>query len=289
MQASPARTRTPREIALNKPLPDRVGWDLLGPEFFQAWGYPRGEFTPEHIGIYGPTGRGKSYFERYILRERARLRGSRIIVVGTKGADRTLSEFGWPIIEEWPPPARWRDRKANFDQVVFWARTHQLGDEGLDQQGHAVRHLLDQLWVPDANTILAFDEMAYLCEELNRPPYRLRSVVSRYLREGRSHGITVVASTQRPAGVVRTMHSETSWSVFFAPKDEEDAERLAQVAGNKLYYRRVLTELNPVKFEFLLVHNLTGESYISSLPKKPIRITIKNPIREVPKKRQNVS
>lgn len=281
--------RTPREIALSRPLPDRVDWPELGPEFFAAWGYPRGEFHPEHLTVYGPTGRGKSFFERYILMERARLRGSRIIVIATKPADRTLAGTGWPIISEWPPPTGWTRRRSDFRQVIFWAKAQGLGQDGQLSQAGTIRDLLEQLWVPESNTVLAFDEVAYLCEELNMPPHRLRAVVSRYFREGRGLGITIVGSTQRPAGVVRTMHSEPEWSVFFKPKDEEDAERLAQIAGNKLYYRRALASLNANRFEFLLVHNLTGESYISSLPKKPIQIRLKNPQREMPKNGKNVS
>ena len=80
------------------------------------------------------------------------------------------------------------------------------------------------------------DEIVYVEQEL-----KLATVTSRYLREGRALGITVVATTQRPAGVSRTLHSETAWSVFFAPKDEEDAERMAQIAGNKTYFIRAIS------------------------------------------------
>ena len=274
--ASPGRTA--REIALAKPLPERVEWAELGPEFFTAWGYPRGEFTPEHMEILGQTGRGKSFFEKTILMERARLRGSRIVVVDTKPADKTLTSTGWPIVEHWPPAQGWRKKRRDFHQVIFWAKTKGLGRDARVRQSQKIEDLLEKLWVPDSNIIVVFDEIAYVEKELGLRPH-----VERYFREGRSIGITVVATTQRPQGVTRYMHSESAWSVFFAPKDEEDAERMAQVAGNKLYYRRVLSELKGSEFEFLLVHNLSGEAYISSLPKRRIPMRINNGSREVSK------
>lgn len=269
--ASEGRTRTPREESLSRPLPEYVPWDVLGPEFFESWGYPDGKFKPQHMAVYGPTGRGKSHFEAYILRERARLRGSRIIVIATKPADKTLTRMGWPVVSKWPPETGWTKKRDHFRQCIFWAKADGLDEEGQRRQAARIRALLEALWVPDSNTVVVFDEIAYIEIEL-----RLGTVTSRYFREGRALGITVVASTQRPANVSRTMHSETDWSVFFAPKDEEDAERLAQIAGNKLYFKRALAMLDATKYEFLLVNNFTGEYYISSLPKnpKPIGVTL---------------
>jgi hypothetical protein len=278
------RAPSRRDLALSRPLPAREPWEVVGPDFFEAWGYPRGEFQPEHLAIYGQTGRGKSYFEKYVLVERARLRKSRIVVVATKPADKTLVSTGWPIIEDWPPPHGWTKKQTDYDQVIFWAKAPGLGVEGQQKQAQKIVDLLEQLWVPDSNRIVVFDEIAYIEKELG-----LANYTSRYLREGRGLGITVVATTQRPAQVSRYMHSETAWSVFFAPKDEEDAERMAQVAGNKTYYMRALSELNAADYEFLLVHNLTQESVITSLPKNPIPVTIPNPSRESPKRHPPVS
>lgn len=269
---------SPRDIALSKALPDRVDWAELGPEFFAAWGYPRGEFMPEHVEILGQTGSGKSFFEKTILQERARLRGSRIVVVATKPADATLTSTGWPVVESWPPATGWTKDRRRYEQVIFWAKARGLSKDARVRQAQKIEDLLEMLWVPNSNIVVVFDEIAYVEKELG-----LRTHVERYFREARGLGITVVATTQRPQGVTRYMHSESAWSVFFAPKDEEDAERMAQVAGNKLYYRRVLGELDRTKYEFLLVHNLSGEAYISHLPKRPIPITLDRPARETPK------
>lgn len=255
---SPKRALTTREEALRKPLPPRVSWDELGPDFFLTWGFPHGKWMPEHLAMYGPTGAGKSYFEKTILMERARLRGSHIVLIATKPADRTISSMGWPVVTKWPPSKGWSDRRKT-EQVIFWAKGG-LRKSEQERQKVMIEDLLDKLWVPNSNIIVVFDEVAYVEQELG-----LSTHVQTYFREGRTLGITVVASTQRPANVTRFMHSESTWSVFFSPKDEDDAERMAQVAGNKQYYVRVLRELRRDQYEFLLVHNLTNEAYITSI------------------------
>lgn len=246
--------------------------------FLESWGYPRGTFMPEHLAIYGQTGSGKSYFEKTILMERARLRGSRIVVVATKAADKTLTDTGWPIVDTWPPATGWTKDKRRYNQVIYWARAHGLNRESQEYQRRKVEELLDKLWKPESNTIVAFDELAYICDDLG-----LKTEVTTYYREARANGITIVASTQRPNYVPRYMHSESTWSVFFAPKDQEDAERMAQVAGDKTYYMRVFRELDRRNYEFLLVHTLTGECVISSLPKTPYHVAGPGIKREAPK------
>jgi hypothetical protein len=261
-------------------MPERVPWEIAGPDFYRAWGRPRGKVQPEHVAIYGPTGSGKSWFERTILMERARLRGSHIIVVATKPADETLRGMGWPITTVWPPKRGWRDKRGSHDQVIFWAKADGLDKEGRAQQKAAIEDLLSQLWRPNSNVIVVFDELAYLEQELD-----LTTTITTYFREARALGITIVSNTQRPTGTTRWMHSESGWSVFFAPKDEEDAERLAQTAGNKLYFTRVLRELRRDKYEFLLVHSLTNECIISSIPGKPSPTPEKTPQRDATKTR----
>lgn len=237
------------------PIPDRVPWEVLAPELYRTWGYPRGKRMAEHLEILGQTGSGKSYFEKTILMDRARLRGSHVVVIATKPADDTLASTGWPIIDRWPP-------SYGKNQVIFWAKGGLSPEQQLRQKGK-ILDLLRKLWVPNSNRIVAFDEVAYLDADLG-----LRKQLVTYYREARTLGISLVGSTQRPQGVPRYMHSESAWSVFFAPKDEDDAERMAQVAGSKRLYMPILMDLNREKYEFLMVRNLTGEKVISHVSKK---------------------
>jgi hypothetical protein len=234
--------------------PERVSWAELGPEFLRRWGYPGGRREPEHIEILGPNGSGKSYFEKTILEERVRLRGSHVVILATKPADRTIKSLDWPVIQKWPP-------SYNQNQVIFWAKAQGLSKQGMERQRESIANLLTRLWEPDSNRIIVFDEIAYVEQELG-----LRPMLVRYFREARALGITIVATTQRPAGVTRYMHSESKWKICFAPADEDDTERVAQILGNKKYYREVLPQLKRERWEFLMVRTLTGEAYISRIP-----------------------
>lgn len=235
------------------PTPQRVPWAELQPEFLRSWGRPRGKAQPEHVSIYGPTGSGKSYLEKTLLMARANARGSHVVVIATKPADETLRGTGWPIVKSWPPG-------YGKDQVIFWARARGLERGGLAEQRRQVAGLLDQLWTPDANRIVAFDELAYLEQDL-----QLKQQITRFYREGRALGLTLVATTQRPSGVSRYMHSEASWTFAFGPKDEDDRDRVAQVLGRK-GFRDVLDDLDRSRREFLMIREVTREVYITHIP-----------------------
>lgn len=245
------------------PAPERAPWSVIGPTFMRAWGYPtkggKRKREPEHIEILGQNGSGKSFFVVTILKERGRLRNATIVVVFTKPADPTIEQFGWPVIDKWPP-----DYGKN--QVVFAPKAKGISKAGLQEQKERIFDLLNKLWVPNSNVIIYFDEIAYVCQDLG-----LNLQVQKYLREGRALGITVVGTTQRPQGVTRYLHSEAKWTVCFAPKDEADAERMAEVLGSKRLYKPLLMLLNRQNYEFLIIHNLTGEMFISWIDKKAVR------------------
>lgn len=181
------------------------------------------------------------------------------MVIATKPADKTLTALGWPVIDKWPP-------SYGQDQVIYWPKASGLTAAGRAVQRAKIMHVLTKLWVKDSNRIVSFDEIAYLQHEL-----RMGSTLTTYYREARALGITIVASTQRPQGITRWMHSESSWTVCFRPKDDDDSERVAQVLGNKRFYRDILTGLDRERHEFLMLRTLTGESYISALPFRAAR------------------
>ena len=76
---------------------------------------------------------------------------------------------------------------------------------------------------------------------------------------------------QRPQGVARDMHSEASWTVSFRPKDEDDAERYAEVLGSRRQWMPVLMSLDKRKHEFVIKHERTGLAAISwvDVPLRP--------------------
>lgn len=235
--------------------PQRIPWSQLGPSFIHSWGYPERNGKrlrmPEHVEVLGQNGSGKTYWMLTVLKERARVRRSDIVFIFTKADDDTVTALGWPVITSWPPD--YKDR-----QVIFHAKGFGLSKEGKARQKAKLIDLLSKLWRPKANVIVVFDEIAYVSIDLD-----MRTELTTYYREGRALGITIMAGTQRAQGVTRYMHSESAWTVAFAPKDEADAERMAEVLGSKRIYKPILMTLDRTKFEFLIVHNSTGKMYIS--------------------------
>lgn len=253
---------TPRSrLRPSDELPEvpRVPWSVLGPEFIESWGRPRGKVMPEHIEVLGPTGSGKGMLKRDILLERARRRGTRIVSIVTKEADATSEAMGWPIVDTWRGVQK-------FEQVIYWPRTDKLGEEREEYQAARIEDLLNRLWTPDANTVVDFDEWVYV-EALSR---RIMRLLNMFLREGRSHGLTCFMGKQRVQGTQRDMHSESDWKAAFKMNDDEDNERLAQLFGSRRSWLPIIDSLDREAFEFLIQHKLTGASYISWVD-RPVR------------------
>nr|MDA8318850.1 hypothetical protein [Actinomycetota bacterium] len=146
--------------------------------------------------------------------------------------------------------------------------TNAMGRERRAHHERAITNLLHELWQPDANTIVAFDEVGYV-EGLSAD---LRALVQQYWREGRSLGITVAAMKQRPQGALRDMHSETFWTAVFPGKDRSDSERFAELLGTKRDWLPVLDSLSRERREFILRDARSGQAVISWVdePLKPV-------------------
>lgn len=235
------------------PVP-RAPWSVVAPSFIREWGYPDGQFQPEHVEILGPSGSGKTYFEATLLQQRVAARQSAVIFVATKPVDATIALLGWPVVGSWKELHRQQAR-----QVIFWPRTREIGEAREKFLEARIHELLAQLWKAKTKVILVFDEVATV-EGLSP---RLKKVIAMYWREARSVGITLVAMKQRGQGVQRDMHSETAWIAAFRPKHQEDGEYVAMVMGNKREWLPVLRSLDRERHEFVLLHAVTGDAVIS--------------------------
>lgn len=279
----PPQSETPAPVAVpdvtvppNGPSPDggtvtplpadipRVPWSELALEFIQAWGYPDGRFDPEHVEILGPSGSGKTVFEETILSERAAARDSAEIFIATKASDKqigALSKAGWPVVTDW-------GGVQQHKQCIFWPQTKALGRARREYLAGKISDLLARLWHAQSYTVIAFDEIKTV-EGLSP---EMAELIAMYWREARSVGITIVAMKQRPQGIQRDMHSETSWVVSFRPKDEDDGKRYAELFGSRTYYLPVLMSLDRSKYEFLIQDVKQNSAVISwiDVPIEPL-------------------
>lgn len=241
----------------------RVPWSAIREDFIREWGYPGGEFMPQHVEILGPNGSGKTYAEATLLRERVRRRGTPVIFIATKMVDRTIMLLGWPVTDDLREVKKHR-------QVIFWPRTDLQGEQWEAYVERKLYALLSMIWSGKIKCIVVFDEIG-TAEELSR---RLKILIRRFWREARSVGITILAMKQRPQGTQRDMHSETVWILAFQPKDEDDAIRVAQVMGSRRTWLPVLMgELDASRFEFVLLNTRTKQAVITwiDIPLRPAR------------------
>lgn len=243
-------------------MPPRVPWSKLGPEFAVVWGRADPQDPqPEHMEWLGPNGSGKTHALAVVLQDRERVRNTPAVLIATKPADGTLLKLGWPITSDWADVRKMR-------QCIFWPRTKMLGDQRKAYHDKKITDLLERLWVPDSNTIVAFDDIGYT-EQLSG---RLKGIIEMYWREARSQGITAVGMKQRPQGANRHMSSETWWTAAFVPKDQADKERFAEMFGRKQDWMPVFDSMDPDKHEFLLRHTRTRAAYITwmDVPLRPV-------------------
>lgn len=250
-----ASQRTYNEV----PEIERVPWSELGPSFIEKWGRnDPSNPQPEHLEILGMTGSGKSFLLVQILSEMARRRKSSIVYLVNKPADGSIGKLQWPVVGSWDELVE-VERRTGIQQVIFWPKTEMMGKKRTEYQEERFRELLENLWVPNANTIVVFDEFTTL-EKMSTD---MKEILNQYLREGRSQGITCVMGKQRGQGVQRDMHSESTWVIAFKFKDRKDMEYAAEFFGDKREYVPVLQSLSKEDHEFLIQSKNTEDTYIS--------------------------
>lgn len=260
-----AQGATPRGGTPGFERPPEVPWSELGPDFIEAWGHDeRGKLQAEHLEVEGQSGSGKSYMVGTVLQQRAKRWHTAEIAVLTKNTDDSIPLLGWPTVDDYA-------QLRKFDQAVFWPQTHAQGEEREKYHEAKVFELLSQLWPAPGQSqpcVLYFDEIRYL-ESLSR---RLKKQIRMFWREGRSHGISIIAGAQRPVEMVRDMHSEARWKAVFCPADEADMERFAELLGPHKDWEPVLRSLDQQRHQFILKNSFTKDTYITWIDQelKPI-------------------
>jgi hypothetical protein len=257
--STPLQTYEPAPASSDVPRIERVPWSELCPGFIETWGRPRGKNEPEHLQVLGPSGSGKGVFLRDVLLERARRRGSHMVFIATKPADKTTLSMGWPVVDDY------RGVLQN-EQVIFWPRTTKIGAARKEYLRAKVYDLLGHLWHPEANLVVIWDELGR-AEKLGPD---VRETAEMYFTEGRALGITNVYGKQRTQGVIRDATANTDWKATFQMSDLADTERTAELFGPKRQFVPVIQSLDREKFEFLIQHKLDMATYVSWVD-KPVK------------------
>lgn len=206
--------RRPDDVsALADRLAPVISWD----ELTQLIEWHQGE----HVSLIGPTGCGKTRLALRLVEWRTALSASwHSIAIGTKPRDATLTKlvkrYRWRLVRQWPPPPGAR-------RVVLWPPWRTPKDT--PAQRAAITAALDGMFDSGGWCVFA-DEVSYLSKQLG-----LTRELEHVWEQGRSLGLSLVAATQRPAWVPRSLYSEASHVFIWRLADDEDRRRIGGLGG----------------------------------------------------------
>lgn len=233
--------------------PDEIPWSELGPEFIDTWGHDdKGQIVGEHCEVTGQSGSGKSYAIATILQQRAKRWNTAEVAIVTKAQDDSIPLLGWPVVTEMKDIGKYR-------QCIFWPKTAAQGQDREKHMEARIYELLTGMWHEDINAVVYFDEIGFV-EDLS---HRMKKQIRMMWREGRSHKLSIIASKQRPIGVVRDQHSESRWKLVFPPADLGDMRRFAELLGRPADWQPVLESLDRKTHQFILSNNFLKVNYIT--------------------------
>jgi hypothetical protein len=106
--------------------------------------------------------------------------------------------------------------------------------------------LLDTIYHEGGQT-LYIDEAAYFEEPLPKG-LGLAPTMEQYWTTARALKLSLIAGTQRPRHVTRSMWSEPSWLFIFPPDDEDDLRRIAEMSGAKAQLMEIVPHLGGHEF-----------------------------------------
>lgn len=188
-------------MASSPPLPV-LPWD----SHLTKWRWRQGE----HVTLIGPTGAGKTTLARSILPSR-----TYTLVLATKPKDPLLRSFhDHRLTRTWP---------AAGPRIILWPRIERTED--IDGQRAIIRQVLRDVYRAGGWT-LYLDECRYITEYLG-----LGRTVELLWIQGRSMGVTVVASAQRPRHLPLAAYSQASHLYVWPTRDRADLRRLQEMGG----------------------------------------------------------
>lgn len=225
----------------------RVRWH----EFLPRLRWEQGE----HVALVGPTGRGKTHLALALLPRR-----QWVTILATKPRDRTLSGLvgrgGYVRIGAWPPPHQRTQR------VLLWPPWRRIEDRG--PQARALRDALGAI-VVEGNWCVFADDVQYLTDEL-----RLGDVLQTIWLQARALGVSLVAATQRPRHVPRTMWTQSTHLFVWGTTDADDLRQLAGMGGvDAQLVRAEVAQL--ARHDVLYVNTRTGALCVTRAPSTPQR------------------
>lgn len=197
-------------------------WATVEKTVDKAWD-PENE--PHHL-VVGTTGSGKSFLVvNGILKPMCAF--DRVLIIDTKGDDKTVSQVGKPI-HDLPRRTWYTGMQSKKKPMSEWYRlvSDDDNDKARLQVGRALTHCIDE-----GNWVIFLDEAAEVCEPTKPVGLGLGGIVSHGMRKGRSRHVSFINATQAPVWVPRWLVDQSSFVWIGRIRDEERHKRLVQIGG----------------------------------------------------------
>lgn len=202
----------------------------------------------QHFTLVSPPGGGKTTFAREVL-----LLRDWVVVFATKVQDPDLFEaFGR---QGYVVKTKWEPTDTKDPRVIFAPPLPSPTREGKAAQAAAFQKALVQIFqLRGGNWTVYMDEVRYLTQEL-----KLKTEIDTLYLQGRSLGVTLVAATQRPREVPRTIFSAASWFGLWRMPNFEDRKSASELVGGTAPMAREAMGIMP-RHEALVINAVTDDA-----------------------------
>lgn len=218
----------------------------------------------EHVTVIGPTGTGKSTLLKAVMRQREDAGGA-IVVIGTKSRDDTMDKWirssKLTTVRNWPAP--WFKRRHAHPVLpdgteIDWRyrlalRPPIASSEDLPAMSETIHRCLADIYA-QGNWCVVPDELLALCRLMPAgKDWSISDDLKLLWTQGRSLGVSVAGSMQRPVDVPPYAYNQATHLFFYQSSDERDLQRLEGIGG--ISTRVIASQVtNLRRFEVLYVN-----------------------------------
>jgi hypothetical protein len=175
----------------------------------------------QHVGMIGPTGRGKSTLGMHLLRNRPY-----VVVLDAKGGDSTLEASGFEVVEDWPIPNE-EDRLKSGKPIRVMLRPRGYGRERLDNANRLFSKCIEGCLMSRRWTVY-IDELRLTSE--GRTIDLAPEIEVAYMT-GRGREVSFISAAQAPRWVPIASHEQAVHQFHWPLYDRYALSRQAEISG----------------------------------------------------------